>query len=131
MKIVLGIVVGLVVGFLVISGIEYVIHFMLYPPPPGTDIRDPADLERILAAMPTAAMALVALAWFLGTLAGAWVANRISGRAVAGWTIAAVAILGGVYSMVTATHPAWMWVSGIGLPLIAGWLAQRMAKVPA
>jgi len=25
----------------------------------------------------------------------------------------------------------WLWVAGIGLPLFGGWLAQKLANVPA
>ncbi len=129
MKIVLGVVAGLVVAFLCVVGIELVGH-NVFPPPAGTDLTDPAQVARLMETVPTAALAFVILAWFLGALVGAWVANAVAKRALAGWIVVLLVIAGGVYTMLTIPHPLWMWAAGIALPLIAGWLAQRLAKVP-
>lgn len=130
MRIVLGVVAGLVVAILCVFAIELVGH-NLYPPPEGIDPSNPADLERLMASVPATALAFVAIAWFVGTLAGAWVANAIARRALAGWIVAALIIAGGLWTMITLPHPVWMWAAGVGLPLAAGWLAQRLAKAPA
>jgi hypothetical protein len=34
----------------------------------------------------------------------------------------------GVATMIMIPHPAWMWVGGIVLPLLAGWIADRSTK---
>ena len=47
MKIVLGVVAGIVVAFLCVAGIETVGH-LAFPPPPGTDLTDPAQVARIM-----------------------------------------------------------------------------------
>jgi hypothetical protein len=54
----------------------------------------------------------------------------VAKRALAGWIVVALALAGGVLTMITIPHPAWLWAMGIALPLAAGWLAQRLAKVP-
>lgn len=128
MKTVLGVVAGCVVAIACIFGIEAVSH-LVFPPPAGTDLTDPAQMARVMEIIPPAAMAFVVAAWFLGTLAGAWVADALAKRALAGWIVALLVIAGGVYTMMTIPHPAWMWAAGIGLPLVAAWLAQRLAKV--
>jgi hypothetical protein len=128
MRIVAGIVVGAVIAVLCVAGIELVGHFV-FPPPPGTDLSDPAQLARIMENVPWPALAFVAAAWFIGALAGAWVANLIARRALAGWIVVLLVLAAGCYTMTTIPHPAWMWAMGIALPLIAGWLAQRLAKV--
>lgn len=129
MRIVAGIVVGAVIAVLCVAGIEMVGH-LAFPPPPGTDLTDPAQVARIMENVPWAALAFVAAAWFIGALAGSWVANLIAKRALAGWIVVALVLAAGIYTMTTIPHPAWMWAMGIALPLIAGWLAQRLAKVP-
>ena len=129
MRIVAGIVIGAVVAILCVAGIESVGH-LVFPPPPGTDLTDPAQVARIMENVPAAALAFVAAAWFIGALAGAWVANLVARRALAGWIVILLVLAAGVYTMMTIPHPAWMWAMGIALPLIAGWLAQRLAKVP-
>lgn len=129
MKIVLGVAAGLVVAFLCVMGIETVGH-SLYPPPPDTDLSNPAHLERLMATIPSGAWAFVVGAWFVGALLGAWTANAIAKRGLAGWAVALLVVAGGVATMLWIPHPGWMWAAGILLPLIAAWLAQRLAKVP-
>ncbi len=129
MKIVLGVVAGIVVAFVCVLGIEMAGH-LAFPPPPGTDLTDPAQVARIMENVPPAALAFVAAAWFIGALAGSWVANLVAKRALAGWIVALLVLAGGIYTMMMIPHPTWMWAMGIALPLIAGWLAQRLAKVP-
>jgi uncharacterized membrane protein len=126
MRLAMGIVAGIVVAFLCVFAVEMIGH-SLYPPPAGLDMSNPADQARVMHAMPAAAKAFVLLAWFVGALAGAWTANRIAGRSLAGWVVALVAIAAGVATMLMIPHPAWMWAGGIGLPLLAGWIADRMA----
>jgi hypothetical protein len=126
MRLLMGIIAGIVVAFLCVFAIEFVCH-SLYPPPAGLDLTNPADQARLMEVMPATAKALVVLAWFVGALAGAWVANRIAGNSLAGWVIAGLVIAGGVATMFMFPHPAWMWAGGILLPLLAGWLAARMA----
>lgn len=126
MKTALGVVAGVVIAFLCIFAIEAVSH-LIFPPPPGTDLTDPAQVARLMEVMPTAALVMVVVAWFAGALAGAWVANAVAKHALAGWIVALLVIAGGVATMVMIPHPAWMWAAGIALPLIAGWLAQRLS----
>ena len=131
MRIVLGVVAGVVVAFLCVFAVEFIAHG-LYPPPAGLDASNPADQARLMDSMPAAAKAMVLLAWFVGALAGAWTANRIAGRSLAGWIVALLVIAAGIATMVMIPHPAWMWAGGILLPLIAGWIADRLsARRPA
>lgn len=126
MRMVVGIIAGIVVAFLCVFAVEWIGHG-LYPTPAGLDIANPADQARLMDAMPAAAKAIVLLGWFVGALAGAWTANRIAGRSLAGWVVALVAVTAGVATMLMMPHPAWMWAGGIVLPLLAGWIADRMA----
>jgi len=128
MKILLGVIAGAVVAILCIFGVEALGH-MVFPPPPGTDFTDPAQVARLMEIVPTGALAFVLAAWFVGAFAGAWVADAVAKRAIAGWIVALLVIAGGVFTMSMIPHPVWMWAAGIALPLIAAWLAQRFAKV--
>lgn len=129
MRILLGVLAGVVLAGLCVFAVEAIGH-TLYPLPAGLDPRDPADQPAMMAAMPAAAKAIVLLGWFVGAWLGAWAANRIAGRALAGWIVALLVIAAGVATMLMIPHPAWMWAGGILLPLAAGWLAQRLAAVP-
>jgi len=126
MRMAMGIIAGIVVAFLCVFVVEMIGH-SLYPPPAGLDMTNPADQARVMEAMPVAAKAMVLAAWFLGALAGAWTANRIAGRSLAGWVVALLVIAAGVVTMVMIPHPIGMWAGGILLPLIAAWIAQRLS----
>ena len=130
MKTVLGVLAGIVVAVVCVFVIEFIGH-SVYPPPAGLDLSNPEAAARIIAALPAGAFAFVVAGWFLGTLAGAWVANAVSRTGYAGWVVALFVICGGVYTLVTIPHPAWMWAAGIALPLAAAWLAQRLTRAPA
>jgi hypothetical protein len=126
MRIAMAVVAGIVVAFLCVFAVEFIGH-ALYPPPAGLDMKNPADQARLMEAMPAAAKAMVLLGWFVGSLAGAWVANRIAGRSLAGWIVALLVVAAGVATMVMIPHPAWMWAGGIALPLAGAWVAERLA----
>lgn len=131
----LGIVVGAVVMWLVVAGIQFASH-VIYPPPAGLDAMQPADLERILAASPVGALALVVVAWTLGAFAGGWVAARIARHPRVAAVLVALGVMAGVAGMIAAIpgHPMWMSVLGLVLPvpaaLIAAKLAQPRVRVP-
>jgi hypothetical protein len=125
MRIVIGVLGGIVVAIACVYVFEVVGH-SVFPAPPGIDPYNPADVERLMAALPAGAFAFVVAGWFIGALAGASVANRIARRSFAGWIVAAVVVAGGVATMIMIPHPLWMWAAGVALPALAAWLAQRM-----
>lgn len=122
-----GIFVGLIVGFIVIMGVEMATH-MIWPPPAGLDIRNLEHATKIVEAMPATAKWGVVLAWFLGTFAGAWTANRISGWTTGGWVIAGLSFAGVAWSLFTIPHPGWMVGAGLIAPILAGWLASHFGR---
>ena len=128
MKTVLGVVVGAMSAFLCIFAIEAASH-LLFPLPPGTDLSDPAEMARLMEVMPATALTLVLLAWFAGALVGAWAANTMAKRALAGWIVGLLVVAAGISTMIMIPHPAWMWAAGIGLPLAGAWISQRLTKV--
>lgn len=122
---VLGSVAGIVVCILVITLVEGAGH-MLFPPPPGTDMRDPAQVARVVDVIPLPAKVMVAVAWFLGSLAGAATALVTSRWPAAAWIVAAMVIAGAIISYTQIPHPLWMQAAGVLLPLAAAWLALRL-----
>ena len=131
MRIVLGVIVGLLVGFVCIWLVEMAGQ-LAFPPPADIDFNDPIAVGRMMGEAPVGALAFVAAAWFVGALAGAWTATVIAKRAIAGWIVAFLVLAACLTILVLLPgHPVWMWGAGILLPLIAGWLAQRLAKPAA
>jgi hypothetical protein len=129
-RLVLGVLGGLVTMFIVIMGIEFLGH-QVYPPPPGLDPRNTADVARIMAQAPVGALASIAIAWIVGALAGGFVAAKVSGF----WPRAAAIVVGlfvvlGVVAMMTQVpgHPMWLAIVGLVLPVPMALLGARLAQ---
>ncbi|MBL8657386.1 MAG: hypothetical protein JNJ92_08545 [Altererythrobacter sp.] len=126
------VVAGIVIAMLVIAGVEAIGH-AVFPPPPELDLARAEDQARMMEALPPEAKAVVVLAWFLGSLAGACAAIAIARRVVPAW-IVAVAIAGlGLWTTQMFPHPDWMLASAVVLPLVAVLVAKRimLRQLPA
>lgn len=125
MRKVLGVIVGVAVAMATITIVEMIGH-LIFPPPPGTDMRDPAQVAEIVSLIPLPAKIWVTLAWFLGSLAGALAGISVARWTTAAWIVAAVVIAGAVWSYTMIPHPLWMQAAGVLLPLLAAGLALRL-----
>ena len=126
----LGVLAGALAMLVAIIAIEFAGQ-LLFPPPPGLDPRDPAQLEQVMALLPFGAKALVVLAWAVGAFVGGWIAARIA-RAhprIAAGVVGALVVIG-VAMMVLEmpAHPLWMSACGLLLPLPLALLAARLAR---
>ncbi len=120
---------GIVVAWLVIT-LSQLLSAALYPPPPGTDLTDPAALADFINTAPVTAMACVIAGYALAALLGGWVAARISRRhpRLAALIVGALVLLGVVLNYTMIPHPTWMLVSGVLLPVPMAWLGTRLAR---
>lgn len=120
-----GVVLGLIVGLLIILAVEGVGH-TIFPPPPGVNLTDPAQLDTAMTMIPTPAKFAVLLAWFLGTLGGASAANLIAGRrAWAGRIVALIVLALSIFNMASIHHPVWMAGGALAAILFGGFVADR------
>jgi hypothetical protein len=95
--------------------------FRLFPPPP-IDLQDPNSPM----ALPFANQLWPILAWFLATLAGAWLAIQLSGRKWTSWVVAASVLVGALADFVLGRHPLWVMLVGPLAPLTGAWIAQQL-----
>ena len=79
LRTILGVVLGAIVGVIVIGVIEGAGH-TIFPPPPGVNLTDPAQLSTVMSKITFPAKIAVLLAWIFGTLAGASTADIVAGR---------------------------------------------------
>ncbi|NJC34787.1 hypothetical protein GGR88_002301 [Sphingomonas jejuensis] len=127
MRAVLGLIVGIVVGVLTVALVER-IGGLLAPAPPSFTRLTPAELPAAIAALPLANKLSVVLAWFLGALGGAALAVGVSCRAWPGWVVAGLILALVLLTILAITHPLWMAIAGIAGPLLAGFIATRLAR---
>jgi 4-hydroxybenzoate polyprenyltransferase len=127
---ILAVVAGLVLGVVIIAAVEYMSH-MVYPPPPGLDMKDPEAMKAMVANLPVGALLFLLLAWALGSFGGGWLAARLSQRLQTrhAMIVGALLMLAGIMNMIMIPHPAWLWVLGIAVYLPAAYLGARLVKV--
>lgn len=125
LRLIIGVIVGLIVGVVVVGVVEGMGH-MIFPPPPGVDLTDPAQMATVMSKVPLEAKIAVIVAWFLGTLAGASTANLIAGRRrTAGWIVAAVLFAFAGWTMATIPHPVWFMAASVVAAIAAALVADR------
>ena len=127
---ILGAVVGLVVAFLTIMLVELASHHV-YPPPPGIDPGNTADMAKLIGMLPLGALLFVVAAWVIGAFDGGLVAALIArgNRPRIAAIVPALMVMAGVVGMIVAmpAHPTWMAVAGLLLPIPAALLGAKLA----
>ena len=119
-----GTVAGVIAAMAVVGVVEMLGH-MVFPPPAGLDLNNPADQVRLMELMPLGAKIAVVLAWFLGALAGAWAALRLSGWTTGVWIVAGLMVALSVVTTQMFPHPLCMIAAALLLPPLAAWLVLR------
>lgn len=109
-----GVLAGLVIAWLFVMGAEAIVH-VLYPPPPGADMKNMETIKAFVATLPATAMLLVLAGWSLGTLAGTYAATRIGWSTVPGYVTGALLLAGGVANASMIPQPSWLTAA----PMIA------------
>jgi hypothetical protein len=125
----LGVLAGLAALIAVVWVMEAIGH-SIWPPPIGLSPPSPTELATLLDRIPLAAKIAVVVAWFLGALAGAWVANHVARWALAGWIVVAIGIAFGVMTLFMIPHPLWMQIAAVAAPLSGGWIGTRLSASP-
>ena len=127
MRQVLGAVLGIAVAVGVVFLVELIGHAAL-PVPTDYDPMTEDGAARYLREAPIAAKLALVFAWFVGALAGGWIAVRVGGRAWLAWIVAGVIAAGGIANIMMIPHPLWMQVAAVAAPLLAGWIASRIGR---
>jgi hypothetical protein len=123
------IIAGILVAFAGIAAFEGV-SATLYPVSGDIAAVDHATLVALMASIPFPAKLIVATGWLVAPFAGAWLCLRIGDQPSGGWIVTAVFLLAGLYAQLTLPHPLWMQICAVALPMVGGWLAQRLHHKP-
>ncbi len=112
----LAVVAGLVAAMIAMAIVQTIGDAVLPPPPDLASVEDPAQAMELI---PVEARIAVALAWFLGALAGACAAIAVSRRVLPAWIVGLLIALLGVWSTRMVPHPDWLLAASAVLPLVA------------
>ena len=66
---------GIIVAVVIVQVTELGVH-MMYPPPPGYNMRDMNAMKAFVAKLPAPAFILVLAGWLIATLIGTWLAAQ-------------------------------------------------------
>lgn len=120
--------VGVLAGALVIFVVEAIGH-MIFPPPEGVNVKDPAALAAFMDKIPLGAKVAVIVSWFLGILAGGAAALYIARRwAPVAWVVAATLFAMAAISLFTIPHPWWMVAGAIVATLAGGFGSIKLMR---
>jgi hypothetical protein len=121
-----------VFGMMIVITVVEAANIKLFPPPPGLDLRDPAQVKLLVDSMPLTARVVVVAGWCLGAFAGAGVAVRIarSRRLAVATMIGALVAIGTIANSMAVSQPDWMTLCGVFGPLLMAWIAYRLAVTP-
>lgn len=125
---ILGVVGGAVAGMLVIALLLRVGH-ALFPLPPA----EGTDREALLVALRNAPLALhlwTVMTWFTGTLAGVFLAQRLSGATTERWPatlVQAFLLAQALLHLLTVKPAAWFWVLGLAAFTLGYALGVKLA----
>jgi hypothetical protein len=128
---VLAVLAGLVVCVVLIMCVQMA-GMLLYPPPADVDLSDREVLKELIAKAPVPALLLVLASYFVGVLAGSWVAGRLAGRAalIHGLIVGMFFFGLAVMNLSMYPHPLWFTVVCLGLFLPAAWLGAWLVPTP-
>ncbi len=122
---VLGSIAGLVAAVVIVLVVESIGH-LLFPPPAGTDLSNPAALETLIDALPFGALAFVMIAWVAGAFGGGAIAALIARQSWPAWIVGVLMLAGGLWSMIVIPHPLWMQVGLVPATLLPAWIAGQL-----
>lgn len=125
--VVAGVVVGMIVNMMVIQ----LNTTLLFPLPPGADMRDPEQFNAYLAGLPALAFVVAMVAHLGQSFVGAVVAARLAASHPMrlALVVGGIALLGGVMALQMYEGPAWMAVE-LPLYLVVAWLGGRLGQRP-
>jgi hypothetical protein len=106
---ILGVIVGLGVGFLLIMFMEESMG-KFYPPPPGTDFKNPESVKTMIHNMPIGAFLMLLLGYAVASFSGGLVASLVAGvrKPIPAIIVGTLLTFSGIGNLVMMPgHPMW------------------------
>ncbi len=125
---------AVIVGFAAGSALNMALILLsphVIPPPPGVDVSKVESMRASMHLYQPKHFLFPFLAHALGTLAGAFVAHRLSAtrHALFAWSIGTLFLVGGITAATMIPAPAWfIALDLLGAYLPMAWLAIRLGR---
>ena len=116
---------SLVVGFILVSGIEAIGHFM-FPPPFRLDLE---NMQEYMSQVPIASMLMVLLAHFLGGALAIFTCIKLSNKKLPAYIIAVIFFAATVFNLVLIPHPTWFTIADVTATILGLVLVFKFVKL--
>ncbi|MBI5645729.1 MAG: hypothetical protein HY962_02265 [Ignavibacteriae bacterium] len=130
LRLILAIVLGLVLGSIVNMALV-MLGGVVVPPPPGADMNTPEGIRAALPLLGPGHYIFPLLAHALGTLAGAFIAARVTEqrKLLGAMIVGAFFFIGGILAATMIPAPAWFVVLDLAIAYFpCAWLGYRFAR---
>ena len=123
---ILAVLAAVVVNLAVVAAAEALLS-LAFPPPHSVNLKDPAQRDAFMAALPALAYLGLIAGWAAGAFAASATAYFIASRRVwAAFAGAGVNLFGVLVTVATLPHPLWGAAAGLILPLVAAATVPRL-----
>lgn len=126
------VVAGFIAASIVMTIVEAINGHVLYPElgKAAEGMTDREAIRALLATAPVGAFLIVIVGWFLGGLAGGWVAARLAPKSALGHALVlgALLTLAGIANNLMIPPPLWFWIASLVVLLPATYLGARFAQ---
>jgi hypothetical protein len=123
------VIVGMIVAFLLVAGAEGIAH-KVYPPPPGTNMQDMAQVKAFVATLPLSVLLIVLTGWLIATFVATWLAARIAQTPIPGYIVGALLLCAGIANAFIIPQPVWFSIASIVIYIGATWVGARAGARP-
>ena len=128
MRRILGVAAGLVTAFTIFTIVQQFGH-TVYPPPADLDPSDMETIKAYLELAPIGALLFVVFAYLIGTIAGAFIAVRVSAdnTMMSAYIVGGVIAIAGAVNFLSIPHPTWMVVASFASYLFGTFAGGKLA----
>jgi hypothetical protein len=119
-----GVLLGVIVAFLLVFGAEAISH-KVFPPPPGMNMQDMAQVKAFVATLPMSVLLIVLTGWLIATFVGTWLAAKVAHSAVAGFIVGALLLAAGIANAFMIPQPVWFSIVSFVIYIVATLVGAR------
>ena len=115
---------GRILAVPLVAGPEGIAH-KIFPPPPGTNMQDMAQVKAFVATLPLSVLLIVLTGWLIATFVATWLAARIAGTPIPGYIVGALLLCAGIANAFIIPQPVWFSIASIVIYIGATWVGAR------